>query len=160
GWAARAVDGDDAGRAAAGAVRGRDADRSHVGRCEGGETVQLRIVGAAKHGDSWCAQDLSVPPGERAAAGNDIGAAIAVDIAGRHIAAAGEVNVEGEEVSDLRAVLAAEHDDVRAATRPGGANDIRSPVAIDVADRHAHAAGESGVESEEAGEEGAVGSKH
>src|SRR5262249_56114126 len=104
---------------------------------------------ASKDGDVGAAAGVS--------ADNDVGVTVAVDVPAGHVAAAREVHVEGEEVADLRAILAAKDDDVRPAARPGAADNVSITIAVDVADRHTDAAREARIEGEETGGEGAGG---
>src|SRR5438105_1051103 len=71
--------------------------------------------------------------------------------------AAGERRVEGEETLQGGVVGAAELLHVRAAAGAGPGDDLGLAVAVHVAGRHAHAAGEVGAVGEEVGERLAVG---
>src|SRR5205085_1518291 len=88
-----------------------------------------------------------------AGAGDDVVQAAAVEVAGRHPDAAGEVLAEGEEVVDDRAVLAGEDGDVGPAARVRAADDVREAVAVHVAGRDEDAAGEVLAEGEEAADQ-------
>src|SRR5205814_5540814 len=65
----------------------------------------------------------------------------AVHVARGDVGAAGEVGVEGEELLHQGAGAAVVDVDVRSAARPRGRQDIGEAVAVDVAGRHADAAG-------------------
>src|SRR5207249_2820702 len=85
-------------------------------------------------------EDLDVRPAAGARPGDDVGQAVAGDVAGRHGDAAAEAGPVGKVAFQQRAVLAAKDLDVRpaAGARPG--DDVSEAVAIDVADGHVDAA--------------------
>src|SRR5207247_306068 len=130
--------------AAGGGVPGRtDADAARKADVVREEAGQYSGVGAAEHGH--------VRAAARARAGDEVGVAVAVHVAGRHVAAAGKVRVVGEELADQVSGLAVVDVDVRPAARGRGGDNVRHAVAGDVADRHADAAAEIrvvGVEGE------------
>src|SRR5262249_25681271 len=76
---------------------------------------------------------------------DDIGEAIAVDVAAGNVDAAGEIDVKGEEGLQGCSVPTADNFHLRTAARPRGTNNVREAVVVDVADRHADAAGEDVV---------------
>src|SRR5262249_35180680 len=126
---------------AAGEIRVvREEARNRVGR-----PGQRQVRSAPDHGDVGSAAGVG--------ADDHVGVAVAVHVSGRDVAAAGKIRVEGHEVSQRGAVLAAEDDDVRPAAGAGGADDVREAVVVHVADGHAHATGEVWVVGEKPGEE-------
>src|SRR4051812_7730769 len=96
----------------------------------------------------------------RAGAGDDVGPAIAVDIAGSQINAAAETGAVGIEAANrsgkLRSRASAEDPHVRSAAGAGSRDDIGHAVAIYIARRHANAAAKIASVSEEASQLGAV----
>src|SRR5262249_6627183 len=94
--------------------------------------------------------------------------AVVVEVAGRHIHAAGETGDKGEEAGQKGAAgdlaiglhlaqLAAVDDlDVRAGARAGADHEVGVAVAVDVGHGHADAAAEDRGEGVEAGQKGAV----
>src|SRR5207248_5459152 len=133
--------GDDVGVAVAVHVAGRDADAAGEMDVAGHEVHQHRVVFAAEGDDVGAAALVG--------ADDDVGEAVAVEVAGRHVLAAGEARVVGEELADQVAGAAVVDVDVRPAARPGGRDHVRDAVAGHVAHRHAHAAGEGGRVGEE-----------
>src|SRR5262249_51850 len=59
----------------------------------------------------------------------------------------------------LRKLRAVDDDDLRTAARARGADDVGCAIAVDVGDRHAHAAAERRGEGEEIADDGAGGSQ-
>src|SRR5262249_44054152 len=96
------------------------------------------------------AEDLHVRATTRAGAGDDVGLAVAVDVAGCHRHAAVEVDVVGHEAHQQRPVLAAEDLDLRPTPGAGADDDVRGAVAVDVGRGDVDAAAEGGVERHEA----------
>src|SRR6516162_8247718 len=90
-------------------------------------------------------------------AGDDVGLAVAVDVTGRDVDAAGEARgvsvVTGEHLAGERV----ERLDVRPAAGAGAGDDIGLAATGEVPGRDADAAGEIGGVGEEAGDELAVG---
>src|SRR5207253_8948203 len=93
-------------------------------------------------------EDAHVGRAALALADDDVGPAVAVDVAGRHVDAVGEV-AKGGEVLQQRAVRAAESEHVGAAAHAGTGDDVGPAVAVDVAAAHADAAREGGIVREE-----------
>jgi hypothetical protein len=87
---------------------------------------------------------LHVRPAAEAGPGDHIRFAVVVHVAGRHLDAAGEGGVVGEEAQQGGTVAAADDLDVRAAGRPGAGDEVGEAVAVDVAGRDEGAAGEQG----------------
>src|SRR5262249_61086199 len=104
------------GAAAAVDAAGRDVDAAGEAGVVGEETLQQRAVLAA--------EDLDVRRDARPGAGDDVGGAVAVDVAGGHEHAAGERPVVGEETPDQGAGEAVEDLDVRAAGGAGAGDDV------------------------------------
>src|SRR5262249_5884265 len=90
-------------------------------------------------------------------ADDDVGEAIAVDVAGCHVGPPREADGEGEKVEQRRAVLAVADDDIRPTARSGGGDNVSDAVVVHVAHRYADAAGEVRVVSEEVEKRGAGG---
>src|SRR5206468_253074 len=63
----------------------------------------------------------------------DVGMAVAVDIAGPDRDAAASRERVGEEIGELQAVLTAEDANAGGATGPGAGDDIRETIAIHIA---------------------------
>src|SRR5205823_8042670 len=94
---------------------------------EGEEAADLRVGGAV--------EDLDVGEGAGVGADDDVGHAVAVNVAGRHEDAAAEAG-EGEEAADQLAGLAVEDLDVGRAALARAGDDIVDAVAVDVAGGH------------------------
>src|SRR5207248_326579 len=93
---------------------------------------------------------LDVPAGGAGPrARDDVAAAVTVGVARGHEDAAGEAGV-GEEAGPLRPGGAVEDLDVGPGAGPRPRDDVGPAVAIDIARRHAHPAGEAGVGEEAA----------
>src|SRR5262249_11493170 len=90
-------------------------------------------------------EHLHVRATARARPHDDVGPAVAVDVARGHVHAAGEARVEGVDAQDEAAVPPADDLHVRAAARPGPGDDVRKSVVVNIADRHGHAAAEGRV---------------
>ncbi len=122
----------------------RDAARETPGRRRRSSASSLRS-GAAEHAD--------VRAAARPRPRDDVGAAVAVDVARRHAHAAGERRDRRRRSWPARSSPAPLNTrDVRAAARAGAGDDVGAPVAVDVARRDVHAAGKRRVVGEEAGE--------
>src|SRR5262249_51835146 len=120
-----------------------NADSAREGRGGGEETGQRRAGAALSDGH--------FRPAALVGRGDDVRAAVPVDVGGRHERAAGEGCRQGEEVANQLKRLALEDADLRAAAGAGGADDVGHAVAVDVAHGHARAAGEGGCKGEEVG---------
>src|SRR5205823_3238975 len=92
---------------------------------------------------------LDVGAAARPGAGDDVGPAVAGQVARGDEHAAGEGPAVGEEALDAAAGGAAEHLDVRATARAGAGNDVGLAVAVHVAGGHGHAAAKQRVVGEE-----------
>src|SRR5690606_20241036 len=84
------------------------------------------------------AEDLYVgcSPGSRA--GNDLGDAISIDVAGRYVHAASKARGVGQEPIDLTPVASRKNLDVRRSPRTGSGDHIGRPIAIHITGRHPH----------------------
>ena len=100
---------DDVGLAVAVHVAGRQEQATGEGRREGIEGGQQAEALAVEDGDLGAAAGSG--------GGDDVGEAVAVDVAGGDADAAGEGGRGGVEAGDLAAVLAAGDRDLRSATR-------------------------------------------
>src|SRR5439155_1717624 len=112
--------------------------------------------------------DLDVRAAAGAGAEDELGLAVEVEVVGRDANAASEAGVEGEEapqqggVGDLAVGLeltqlgAIDELDVRAAAGAGADDDVGPPVVVDVVRTDGDAAGEAGVEGEEAAQQAVV----
>src|SRR5207302_4016730 len=100
------------------------------------------------------AEDIHVRAAAGVGADDNVGEAVAVDVARSHVDAAAERGVKGHEIADrpgeLVARRAVEDADVGTAARPGAGDDVWGAVVVHVADRHANAAREARVLGEEA----------
>src|SRR5262249_51066776 len=114
-------------------------------------------VETAQHGQIGPTEDHDVRVGARARPGDDVGVAVAIDVAGRHGNAAEEARGVGEEAGDLRPGDAVEDLDVRAGARADAGDDVGDAVAGDVAGGHVDAAREGRAVGEEAEAFGAGG---
>jgi hypothetical protein len=83
--------------------------------------------------------------------GDDVGAAVAVEIRRRDANAAAKARVEGEEVGEHAAIGAAEDADVRATAFAGPGDYVWTAVAVHIAGGHEHTAGKTRVVGVEAG---------
>src|SRR5204862_6308688 len=117
----RARDNPDGSTAAEGA-RGH-VDPTGEARVVGEETRQQRKVLAA--------EDLDVRAAAGAGPGDDVGEAVAVDVAHGHVDAAAEAGVVGEEGADEGAGLAVDDLEVRPAAGPGAGDDAGGAAALD-----------------------------
>ncbi len=113
-------DGDE--RAGARPRHGEDLDPAVIGQVEGGDLHAARergVVGeeAAELGEGRAVPEPDVRTAARARASDDVGQAIAVDVARGDVDAAGKERGVGEEAADLMEVRAAPDADVRAAAR-------------------------------------------
>src|SRR5262249_48282860 len=88
-----------------------DTDAAREARVEGREAPQQGAVEAA--------EDLHVRPAARAGARDDIGVAVAVDVAGGHVDAPGEARIVGQEGPEDGQRRAVEDLDLGAATGAG-----------------------------------------
>src|SRR5207253_2623409 len=95
------------------------------------------------------AEDLDVRPAAGPGAGDHLGPAVAVGVAGGDVDAAGEARVVGEPARHELAGGAVEDLDVRPAAGAGGGDDVRHLVAGHVGERDPDAAGEAGRVGEE-----------
>src|SRR5262249_25103089 len=91
--------------------------------------------------------DVGAAPGPRP--GDDLGAAVEVEVRRGHADPAGEGRRVGEEAEQLAPRLPAEDPDVGAAAGVGADDARLDAVAVDGPGRHVHAAGEAGGEGEE-----------
>ena len=123
-----------------------DVDPAHEGRVVGEEAADLRERRAVPH------PHVRSAPEPRA--GDDVGEAVAVDVARGHVHAAGECRVVGEEAADWREGHAVPDPDVRSAAGPRAGDDVRAAIAVDVARGDEHASGERRVVREEAADLG------
>src|SRR5262249_9638446 len=112
------------------------------------ETLHLGQVAAVED------RDVALPV--RAGPGDDVGPAVAVEVAGRHEHAAAEVRPVGVEAGQFHPGDDAEDLDVRVGPRPRPGDDVGDAVAVEVAGRHPHPAGEPRVVGHEADERGQV----
>src|SRR5262249_348183 len=119
-------------------VAGGDVDAAGVADAVGPEAPQQGAVLAAEHLDHRRAGRL---------ADDEIGEAVAVEVAGGHADAAGLAREGGEVVQDGVGVEAAEDLDPG---RGGAGNDVGDAVVIDIADGDADAAAVGGGEGREA----------
>jgi len=108
------------------------------------------VAPEARRPDERSARELEHPhvrAAGRTGAGDDLVDAIAVEVAGADVDAAGErrfVGVEAREYRE-RAAVVAERLNVRPASGTGARDDVADSVAVDVAHRHFHTAGEDGL---------------
>ena len=142
GAAAGAGAGDDVGAAVAVDVAGGDADAAGEA---GGVGEEARRSARCRLG---AAEDLDMRPAAGAGAGDDVGEAVAVDVAGGDEDAAGERGAVGEEAREVATTLpvGAGLKTLTCGPPPGPAPVMMSAaaVAVDVAGGHADAAGEGG----------------
>src|SRR5262249_29207414 len=133
---------DDVGAAIAIEITGRHAHAAAEGGAEGEEVAEELSRGSA--------EDAHLRQAARVGATDDVGPAIAVDVAGGHVRAAREQRREREEVAEHREGLAVEDAHLRRRAGARGAKDVGHTVAADVADGHANTASEARGEGEEA----------
>src|SRR5262249_43528506 len=74
---------------------------------------------------------------------------VLVDVTGGHEEAGGQGRAEGEEVAQHGAGVAVEGPDVGGAAGAGRGDDVGHAVAVDIANRYAHAASEAWVVGQE-----------
>src|SRR5207253_7980784 len=116
-------------------------------RGKGVEVEQhLREIAAAENSHVW----TPALAGSR----DDVGEAVAIDVAGGNTDAAAEIQIVGEEAGEQSAAGAGKDLDVRSAAGAGGGNDVGKAVAVDIAGRHKHAAAKTGIVRQEAAQSG------
>src|SRR5262249_43427213 len=103
-----------------------------------------RGIEARQHGIGAAVGDGHLRATAPVGRGDDVGKAIVVNIAGRHPDAAGEGHGQREEVTDHLEGPAVDNAHFWRGSRTGTADDVGRPVAVDVADRHAHTTSEVG----------------
>src|SRR5262249_37886761 len=132
--------GDDVGRAVPVHVADRDADA----------TAEVRVVCEERHEQpaAVTAKHLDVRAATLAGPGDDVGTAVAMEVAGGYVPAAAESRGVGEESEQSPPAGSAECPDVRAAAVAGAGDDVGRAVAVDIADRHTHPTAEGRVVSE------------
>src|SRR5690348_4964383 len=81
-------------------------------------------------------------PAPRACAGDDVAAAIAIDVAGGYKHSAGKSRAISVTAAQARAVDSAEYAHMRPAPRARRCNDVLRAIAIHIANGHAHTAAE------------------
>src|SRR5207247_657882 len=113
----------------------------------GEEVKEWRVVRAA--------EDDDVRSAPRVGADDDVGEAVAIDVAGGDERAPGEVGIIGEELADQLARPAVVDVDVGSAARARRGDDVRDAVAVNVADGHADAAREVRIVGKEVETDGA-----
>src|SRR5581483_9507879 len=123
--AAGARAGDDFRPAVIVEIGRRDVNAAGEAWIESEEVADERGIGTVKVGH--------VRPAAGSGAGDNVGDAAGSDIAGRDADAAGELRMEGEEVGEHGAVLAAEYDDVGSAAGVGAGDDVGTAVAVHIA---------------------------
>src|SRR5262249_55724389 len=121
-------------------VAGGDVDAASKEGVKGEELGEDSLGAGVEH--------LDVRAAQLAGARDDVGLAVAVDVAGRHADAAAEVRLVGEVLADDGAV-GVEDADVRAAAGAGAGNDLGLAVAVDVGGGDVDAAEEADVVGEE-----------
>jgi hypothetical protein len=145
GRGARPGGGDDLGPLPGRRVGAGDADAARGRGVVSGEAAQERSVLAA--------EDLDLGAAAGVGAGDDVGSAVAVNVAGRHEGAAPEGGVVGEEAAqrpgEAGAGLAVEDPDFRGHAGSGGGDDVGGAVVVEVGLGDADAAQEGGVVGEE-----------
>ncbi len=120
-----------------------DAHASGELRRQGVERIQ-RGRHATARGDAGAIEDVDLGTAALFCTYSNVGLAVAVEIAGRHVHAAGEGRGRGVEAGELEAVPAAGDGDLRSTAGIGPHDDIGVAVAIDVAGRHPDTAGQLG----------------
>ena len=147
GAAARAGASDDVGFAVAVDIPTGHFHAAVECRSVGKKLSQDRSVGAG--------EDLYVRPAAGTGAGNDVGVAIVVHVAGGDIHAAGEIGLIGIKAINQSQSSAVVHLDVRAAAGAGGDDQVWHAVAVHVASSDPNAAGKCRAEGQELGFDGA-----
>jgi hypothetical protein len=147
--AARPRAGDDVGVPIAVDVRRGDVDAAGKRGIVGEEAGDLVTVHAAP--------DAHVRAATGPGPGDDVGAAVAIDVRGRDVDAAGKRGIVGEEAGDLEEGRAVPHAHPRRGPRARAGDDIGPAIARHVAGGDTHATRKRGVVGEDAPDLGQVG---
>jgi hypothetical protein len=136
GRASGAQAGNDIGVAVAVEVPGGHVDAALEGHVGDEEIVQFLTGGAIDNGDTRHAAG--------AGAGNDVGQAVAIDVASGDVDAVGRGVRVGNEAAEQGAVATAEDLDDRQGADIGAGDDVRVAVAVDIPGRDIDAVGLAG----------------
>src|SRR5437773_2483934 len=97
------------------------------------ETKKRVTGGAVEHSHYWQSTTIRTD--------NDVGLAVAIDVAGCHIYTATIKAREREEAANKTAAYSVKHSYMRPHSGPGSGDDVSKAIAVDIANSHTNAAG-------------------
>src|SRR5947207_1957891 len=133
--AARARSGNDIGAPIPVNVAGGHAHAACEKRRISKETKKRVTGGAVEHSHYWQSTTIRTD--------NDVGLAVAIDVAGCHIYTATIKAREREEAANKTAAYSVKHSYMRPHSGPGSGDDVSKAIAVDIANSHTNAAGKT-----------------